>query len=169
MDFAGEKTEQPTPRKLEEAAKKGQFPRSAEVQTVVVLLGTLLAMMFTGEEIWRQLMHAFSGTLAHLHDIPIGFDGMRGYFITGAITVAKCAGPVVLAAMIAGLVAGGMQSRFQTASEILTADWNRVNPVEGLKRVFSFRSAVPTSIAILKLSAVIALTYGQVVSVLKDP
>jgi flagellar biosynthesis protein FlhB len=34
---AGEKTEHPTPRRLEEAIKQGQFPRSAEVQTVFVL------------------------------------------------------------------------------------------------------------------------------------
>ena len=37
----GEKTEQATPRKLEEALKKGQFPRSAEVQTVFVLAAAL--------------------------------------------------------------------------------------------------------------------------------
>jgi flagellar biosynthetic protein FlhB len=40
----GEKTEQPTRKKLEEAHKKGQFARSAEVQTVFVLMGALMAL-----------------------------------------------------------------------------------------------------------------------------
>ena len=47
-EFAGEKTEQPTLRKLEEALKKGQFPRSAEVQTIFVLMGAMLALLFGG-------------------------------------------------------------------------------------------------------------------------
>ena len=52
----GEKTEQPTPRKLEEALKHGQIARSAEVQTAFVLLGALAALTFAGPEIWRQLV-----------------------------------------------------------------------------------------------------------------
>jgi flagellar biosynthetic protein FlhB len=54
----GEKTEQPTPRKLEEAIKKGQIARSAEVQTVFVLVGALAALTFAGREIWAQLVGA---------------------------------------------------------------------------------------------------------------
>ena len=49
-EYPGEKTEQPTPRKLEDAAKKGQYARSSEVQTVIVLTSGLVAMM------WLRLM-----------------------------------------------------------------------------------------------------------------
>jgi flagellar biosynthetic protein FlhB len=169
MEFNGEKTEQPTQRKLEDALKKGQVPRSAEVQTVFVLGGAMLAMMLAGQEIWRQIIHAYTATLGHLHDIPLSLDGMQGYGVTGALVVLKCLWPVVLAAMVGGLLAGGMQSRFQTASEALAADWNRIDPVAGLKRVFSMRNGVPTLMAMLKLGAIIALTYSQVLSILHDP
>src|SRR5712691_7525845 len=136
MDFAGEKTEQPTARKLEEASKRGQFARSAEVQTIFVLGGAMLSMMLAGQEIWSQIVHAFTATLGHLHEIPLSLDGMQGYAINGALVLTKCVWPLVLAAMLGGLLAGGMQSRFQTASEALTADWTRLNPVAGLQRVF---------------------------------
>src|SRR2546430_43704 len=129
MEFAGEKTEQPTPRKLEEALKKGQLPRSAEVQTVFVLTGTMLAFMLAGGEIWRQIVHAFNATLSHLHETPLTLDSMQGYSINGALVVIQCVWPIILAAMLGGLLAGGMQSRFQTASDVLTVDWNRLNPV----------------------------------------
>src|SRR6266705_2358405 len=98
-EFFGEKTEQPTPRRLEEAARKGQFPRSAELQTVAVLFGALLALMFTGQETWSQLIRAF-GTLGHLHDLALTFDGMQGYCISGALAVGKCVGPIVLGTMV---------------------------------------------------------------------
>src|SRR5260221_7860750 len=62
-----------------------------------------------------------------------------------------------------------MQSRFQTASDVLRGDWTRLDPVAGLKRVFSMRSGVPTLLALVKLLAILALTYSQVLSILNDP
>ena len=53
---AGEKTEQATPRRLEEALKKGQFACSPEVQTFFVIMAGLLALKFTGGELWNRLV-----------------------------------------------------------------------------------------------------------------
>src|SRR5262245_56009182 len=100
MEFSGEKTEQPTLRRLEEASKRGQFPRSAEVQTVVVLGAAMLALMFVGHESWRHIVLTFHGTLGHLHDIPLTFDGMQGYAIQSAWVVGKCVWPIVIAATL---------------------------------------------------------------------
>src|SRR6266404_5627476 len=169
MTFGGEKTEQPTPRRLEEALKKGQFPRSAEVQTVSVLLGAMMAMLLAGPEIWRQFVLTFAGTLGHLHEFSMTHDAMQGLAIKAFLTVGSCVWPILLAALVAGLLAGGMQSRFQTASEALSADWSRVNPISGLKRLFSFRSGTATLISLLKISVIFALSYGRIKSILNDP
>jgi len=168
-ESAGEKTEQATPRKLEEALKKGQIARSAEVQTVFVLLFAIAALAFTGKDTWRQFVSAIVMTFSHLHDTDIGVNNLQGYAITGVLVFLRCAGPVVLACALGGLLAGGIQNKFNTASEALTPDWNRVNPVEGFKKIFSFRSAPTTGIAIVKLLFIIALTYNEIVKVLNDP
>jgi len=165
----GEKTEQPTPRKLEEALKKGQIARSAEVQTAFVLLGALAALTFAGPEIWRQLVGASVMTFSHIGDTPLTISTLQGYAVTGTLVFLKCAGPVVIATMAAGLLAGALQNRFNTASEALTPNWERVNPIEGFQRVFSFRSAVPTLIAIVKFIVIAALTWSQVRAILNDP
>jgi flagellar biosynthesis protein FlhB len=166
---AGEKTEQATPKKLEEAQKKGQGPRSAEVQTVFVLLGGLAALAFTGRDTWKQLVGATVMTFGHLHDTALTSNALQGYAISGSLVFLRCAGPVVLATAVCGLLAGSIQNKFQTASEVLTPDWNRVNPIEGFKRIFSMRSAPTTGIAIGKLLFIIALTYNEVLKVLHDP
>jgi len=165
----GEKTEQPTQRKLEEAIKQGQTPRSDEVQTVFVLLGAIAALSFSGRESWHQLVNAMVQTLGHLYDTPLSANSLQAYGVTGILFVLKCAGPIVLATMLGGLIAGGIQNRFQTASEVLSPNWNRINPIEGFKRLFSARSLVPTSIAFVKFSVVIALTYSEIQKVLSDP
>ena len=169
MSEVAEKTEQPTQRKLEDAQKRGQIPRSAEVQTVLVLLGGLMALLFFGGETWQLLAGVFTVTLGHLHDTPLTGSSLQGYAIQGAVVLLRCVGPVVLATMIGGLVAGGLQSRFQTASEALQVNWERLDPVAGLQRVFSMRSAVPTAIAFVKLAVILLLTYGTVQMVLGDP
>ena len=165
----GEKTEQPTPRRLEEAIKHGQIPRSAEVQTVFVLMGSLAALTFAGQEIWQRLVGTMVLTLGHLHDTPLSVNSLQGYAVSGTLLLLKCVGPVVVATLLGGLLAGAIQNRFQTASEALTPDWNRVNPVTGFQRVFSGRMLVPTAISITKFTFIIALTYSEVRSILSDP
>jgi len=168
-ESAGEKTEQATPRKLEEALKKGQIAHSAEVQTVFVLLFAIAALTFTGKDTWRQLVSTIVMTFSHLNDTNLSVNNLQGYAISGVFVFLRCAGPVVLACALGGLLAGAIQNKFNTASEALTPDWNRVNPVEGFKKIFSFKSAPTTAIAIVKLLFIIALTYNEVVKVLNDP
>jgi flagellar biosynthesis protein FlhB len=168
-EFQGEKTEQPTPRRLEEAAKHGRFPRSAEVQTIFVLLAGMLALTFTGQETWRSLIATFNGTLGHLHQFNLSLDAMQGYGIRSALVLIQCVAPVVIATALGGLLAGGIQTRFQTASEALRVDWARLDPMTGFKRVFSIEAAAPTIVAFLKLAVVLGLTYGQVKAVLENP
>jgi flagellar biosynthesis protein FlhB len=165
----GEKTEQPTPRRMEEALKKGQIARSSEVQTVFVLMGALAALAFAGREIWQQFVSVTVLTLGHLHDTTITTSSLQGYGVSGVFVLLKCVGPVILATVLGGLVAGGIQNRFNTASEVLTPDWTRVSPVEGFKRLFSGRMMVPTLIGAVKFIFVLAVTYSQIRSVLNDP
>jgi flagellar biosynthetic protein FlhB len=166
---SGEKTEQPTQRKLEEAVKHGQTPRSGEVQTVFVLFGGVAALTFCGRETWHLFVNTEVQTLSHLHSTAITADSLQGYAVTGALMVFKCAGPFVIITMLAGLLAGAIQNRFQTASEVLAPDWNRLNPVEGFKRLFSMRAVVPTAVAAVKFTVVLALTYSEIRAVLSDP
>lgn len=165
----GEKTEAPSQRKLEDAQKRGQIAKSAEVQSAVVLLAGLTALGFAGRETWELLARCVAGVLGHLHDTPITVDVLQGQAVVGAFLAVKCLWPVVLAAIVAGLLAGGVQTGFQTHSEALRVNWERLNPVAGFQRVFSFRSAVPTALALAKLTFIGLLTWSTVKSVLRDP
>jgi len=168
-EHTGEKTEQPTPRRLEDALKKGQIARSAEVQTVFVLLGGLAALSFAGHETWSTLAGATAVMLGHLHDTSISSTSLQGFAVSGVFLVIKCAGPIVLATALAGLLAGAIQNRFNTASEAMTPNWGRLNPVEGFKRIFSANTLIPTATSICKLGFIILLTYSEVRSILNDP
>ena len=165
---SGEKTENATPKRQEEAVRRGEFAKSAEVQTVFVLIGGLMALKMSGAELWRTFLLSQTSILGHLHEISLTADALPNYAIKCALIFATCVSPILIATAVGGLLAGGLQNRFQTASEALTPNWERLNPVEGLKRIFSLRSAVPTGIAALKLVTVIGLCYSKVMSILTD-
>ena len=168
-DDSGEKTELPTQRKLEEAIKRGQTPRSGEVQTVFVMLASVAALSFCGRETWHMFVNTEVATFSHLHTIVITPDSLQGYGLTGSLMLLKCAGPFVIATLLASLTAGAIQNRFQTASEVLAPDWNRVNPLPGFQRLFTTQSLVTTVLAALKFAIVFSLTFSEVRKVLMDP
>jgi flagellar biosynthesis protein FlhB len=169
MSEFAEKTEQPTPRHLEEAQKKGQVPRSSEVQTVLVLLAALAAISFTGRETFLRLVGMFSSSLSHLHDLPLSANTLQAYCLQAMLFVAAVTGPILAATAVGGILAGALQNRFSISSEVVNLDWQRVSPLAGFQRLFSFRQVAPTTVALVKLTIIISLSYAEVHRILSDP
>jgi flagellar biosynthetic protein FlhB len=129
----------------------------------------MLALGFCGRETWRLMTETTASMLGHLHATDLTVNAMQGYAISAVLVLGQCVGPVLAATVTGGLLAGGIQTRFRTTSDALGVNWERLNPVEGLKRIFSMRSTVSTSLGILKLSVVIALCYSVIMKILADP
>jgi flagellar biosynthetic protein FlhB len=168
-EATGEKTEQATPKHLEDALNKGQIARSSEVQTVFVLMGGMLALKFAGPETWRLMGNALVDSFSHLHNTPLSLNAMQGYTVSGALLLGRCLCPILAATMVGGLLAGGIQTRFRSTSDALRVDWERISPINGFKRVFSRAAAVSTVLGVAKLSVVLSLCYGVVKQILQDP
>lgn len=165
----GEKTEQPTPKKLEEALKRGQFAKSAEIQTVFVLTAGLVALLFSGPGMLDQFTRQMTYVYGHLESAELTLDSVHRNVLEGTGFIFKIIWPLITATMVAGVLAGSLQSRFRLTPETLELKGEKLNPVSGLKRVFSFSQGIPTAISIVKLTVIIALTYGVVRGILKDP
>lgn len=166
---AGEKTEAPSPRKLEEAHKRGEFAKSAEMQTVFVMFGGLGGLMFSGPEIWNYLARTVAGSMGHLHDVPLSAAVLQSHAVAGLLGLSQCLWPVITGTIVGGLLAGAIQSRFTTCPEALDFHFERLNPVSGLQRLLSMRSAVPAGLALIKLGLILMLTWSTIREVLGDP
>ena len=167
--FDGDKTEQPTAKRLEEASKHGQFARSPEVQTVFVFVAVLLAFTFSGREMWKQMVAALLAVLGHLHDIVITTDSLQRLAIQGSLLLVSCVATVVLSGMIGSLLAGTIQNRFRTAPEAMESNWERLNPATGFQRIFSTQASVSAALSFAKLALIVTLCYSTVREVLNDP
>jgi len=168
-ESAGEKTEEATPKRQEEAVKKGQIPKSQEIQTVFVLGSAMTALSIFGHEMWERLSGTYRGILGHLHEWEVSFDTMHGYFLNALGVIATTVAPVAVTTVTAALVAGAIQSRFRTASEAIQINWEKLNPVSGLQRIFSLKSTVPTLVGMFKLTIIVGLSYSAVQTIISDP
>jgi len=169
MDTQGEKTENATPKKLADAQKRGQIPKSQEVQTLFVLLAGTLALSFTAREMWAGLIGAQSVVLSNLHDLTLTMDSIPRFSVIGMMHLLGIVLPVCVSIMVAGLIAGGVQSRFQTAPEALEPNVDKINPINGFKKIFSIKSTAPALLAFVKLGIIVSLAYGVVVEIIQDP
>jgi flagellar biosynthetic protein FlhB len=167
-DDQGDKTEEPTQKKLEETFEKGQFARSAEIQTVAVLLAGVAALTASGKHSWDLLSGAL-GMLGHLHEITLSTNAMQEQFVKVFLVFAACVGPTVLAVLVAGAFTGAAQARFKATPEALGFRPERLNPVEGLKRVFGLKNIVPTAVGVVKLSVILWLSYSVIHEILGHP
>lgn len=158
--FAGEKTEKATPRRKDEARKKGQVVKSNELVTVLILALCVLVLQAWVPKIAAEFQNLYTLCVSIIYE-EITLASVQQLVLTALVSVVKMAGPLVLAAMGAGYLANVMQVGFLVVSEPLKFDLNRINPLNGFKRIFSKRGLFELFKALLKTCLVgyVALKY----------
>jgi len=151
--FAGEKTEKATPRRREEARKKGQVAKSNELITVTVLTLSLLALQSWIPAMMRAFNELFRQVFTYTRS-DLTLEKTANLIIEVIITMAKMAGPVLLIALAAGYAANVLQIGFLFTTEPLKFDLKRLSPVRGLQRIFSKRAVAELIKSLLKICLV---------------
>ena len=158
-EATGEKTEAATPRRRQEARERGQVARSTEVNSALILLGTLGALALAGPVMGRTMVEAFQHGLQIGGRPDLGPEDVRRLFLWVAVTVGQVIAPVVLAGLVFGLAAGAMQVGFLVIPENVRFNWARLNPLNGLKGLLSTRGAVELLKAVFKMGTIGIVAY----------
>ena len=130
-----DRTEEPTQKRLNDAAEKGDVAKSQEITTFMALGAMTLAMMLAAGWSARSLTLDLRGFLAHPHLVPDGAAGMLGAGRRALLAgLSALALPVGL--VLAGAVAGSLiQHRPVLSAQSLKPQLSRLSPAAGLKRV----------------------------------
>jgi flagellar biosynthetic protein FlhB len=163
---AGEKTEKPTPKRRDEARKKGQIARSPDLNSIVSLAAIVLVLTTLGPRIVQRLEVALhDGLLLSAHPDLVQAKGLSGLERNVAGTVVGALWPIVLVAILAGVGATALQTRLRPSTQVLKPSFSKLNPMNGVKRLFGPQAAVEAVKQIVKLSvvggAVGTLVWGQ--------
>lgn len=164
-----QKTEQPTEKRLSEAAEKGQFARSQELTVVFTLTAALASLAFTLRQSANDVAEYSVGLFTNFRLMQVNSDTFPLLLGNVLLTCAKVVLPVLVACAGAAMLAGGLQSGFRISHKALSPKLEQLNPVEGLMRLFSKATWVRSGLDLLKLIAIGYALYLGARSLLEDP
>lgn len=154
-----DKTEEPTAKKLSKARNKGQVPKSKELDNWFMLLaGTIVVATYAGY-FMGELSEYLRTYFESVHEIPRTPGGIGPAFYDAFIkSLQLLALPFLLFFMVA-VASGFIQVGPMIASEVLKPDITKLNPVTGLKRLFSTNSLMEFVKGLVKLFAISLAAY----------
>lgn len=160
MDDAGEKTEAATPRRRSEARKKGQVPRSQDLTSALVFLGLLITLRNIGGNSGRIIHEYVLSIFAHINTADFTPRLVMQLWREAVIVLLRAVGPVLLVGMGLGLLVNMVQTGGPVfATQSLTPDFNRINPLSGAKRFVSTRAYVELVKSLFKIGLIGYIAY----------
>ena len=137
-----DKTEEATPKKKQDARKKGQLARSKDVGIACTMVACILVIIvfssFIVNTIIKTMTFYFeSGILTTIDE-----NSIKSITVSVLLKIGICILPVALPIMIAGVAASLMQTGFLLTGEPLKPSFSKLNPLAGFKNMFSKKSLV---------------------------
>ena len=165
----GEKTEEPTSKKLEDARKKGQVAKSQELVSGVSMLTTFVLLKMLMSFLSSGFHDTFHGVYNHIPEIgqtAAGREG-AGSFLSNLFDYALLRTLLIMAPFLAitfltGLVMNLLQFEFKVSGEPLKPKFNKFNPVQGMKKILSKDSIMRFLLSLLKLGLIIAVVWNDI-------
>jgi flagellar biosynthetic protein FlhB len=158
-DSAQEKTEAPTPRRREEARRQGQVAKSTDLSAAVILLGGLLFVALMSDSILGRLLDITRYCLGgNAYEIASPRDMMTTTYNVMSLAV-KIVLPVLFTVLVLALLSVLVQVGFMITFEPLKPSFSKINPISGLKRMFSGKSFMQLVMGIAKAGLLAVVAY----------
>src|SRR6056297_1458672 len=158
-DGPGEKTEDPTPKRKEEARDKGQVAKSKELSGAFVLMGSFLVLYITFSNIISYMQSAMRSYFI-MHEIPsVNIPNSFNMMMEGFFEIGRMVAPVMLAGAIIGGIINFVQTGPLITGEPLVPKLSNINPIEGFKKIFSLKSVVELFKSLAKLTIIVSLSF----------
>ena len=154
-----EKTEQATPKRREDARRKGQVARSSELSSIAILATGLLALSGLGPYMLDQLGVFMIDALTN--GVKVEINSTNLYLHTGSwvLGYARIIVPIVALLVVAALAVNYAQVGLLFTLQPLTPKAERISPFSGIKRIFSSKGLVELAKSLFKIGAVVYVTY----------
>src|SRR5215217_1902315 len=161
-DESGDKTEEPSQKKLDDSRKKGQIWKSKDMSGVAVLVVGLGAVKATWDNLEKEISSLFMFSFDHLARGDDLGDATSQLIYLGIRTLLL----VTLPVLAGGAVIGGLMEFLQVGSlftlDPLMPKLDKLNPLAGLKNMFSKKSLVELLKNLIKISITANVVYGVV-------
>jgi len=163
-----ERTERATAKRRQEARRRGQVALSREIPSTLMLFTLLGVLGLGGTGLLERATRLVAGIYARLHALRLErVEDASALMTELAGEVFALLLPVCLPLLAAGFLGNVFQIGFEAHAEALQPRWSKLNPIAGLKRIFSLRGAVELAKSVVKL-VLVGSVAGAVVWGLRE-
>ena len=157
--FSGEKTEKATPKKRQDARKKGQVVKSQDITSAIVMLMVFIFLFFFAGSLRDELLSFFRQTFIHNIRIEsLTIDSVMHLFTETLIQMAFIIVPIMAIAVVGALAGNFLQFGFLFTLEPMKFDLKKMDPIKGLKKIFSVKAIVELLKSVLKIGFIGSVT-----------
>lgn len=140
-----------TPYKLEKAREKGQVAKSSDVVSTLVFTAAVAFLALQGEALMRSQFQFDRALFVRIDGADTSSAALLPLVPLALNAATTLLAPFFAVLLLAAVVGNVAQTGFVLSLEPLKPDWQRINPVTGFKRVFSWRTLFDGARACLKL------------------
>lgn len=162
--MAGEKTEKPTPKRMQDAREKGQVAKSTDFNSAIVLTTVAMVLSYGGAAMFSTIYGILRYTLGQTLHSPAALQPFSdAQFNTILVSTIQSTTflllPVLIALMTMGVLGNLIQVRPLFAPQAVQPKLDKINPLGGFKRMFSMRSIMEVIKALVKMTIIGASGY----------
>jgi flagellar biosynthesis protein FlhB len=156
-----ERTERATPKRQREAREKGQIARSRELTTFSLLLASGIGILLMGNDIIESILDSMRDSFQLSSDKNFNDNILLDFLITELIKVLTALSPFLILLIAVALLSPIALGGWSFSADAVIAKWERISPISGIKRIFSWKSVIELIKALAKfgLVAAVAVAY----------
>ncbi|WP_028239473.1 flagellar biosynthesis protein FlhB [Stutzerimonas azotifigens] len=152
-----DKSEEPTAKRRQEAREKGQLARSRELNTVAVMIGGIGGLLVSGSSLAQSLMAVMRGSFEVSRETLLQPDAMAQMLLAAGLVALKATLPLLFMLLVASIVGPISLGGWLFSGKAMAPKFSRMNPLSGLKRMFSTHALVELLKALGKFLVVLAV------------
>lgn len=158
--MADEKTEKASPKKRRDERKKGNVFKSQDIIIILSLLGAFYGLKFLFPMMYNSAKTFLELCVNGVSDSKdFASSGGQVYLQQLMIQYMKCSVPMLLLAVVTGILGVGIQTRFLFSMKSLAPKFNRINPIAGFKKLLSIKSVIQLVKSLIKITILLAVLY----------
>ncbi|MCM1252225.1 MAG: flagellar biosynthesis protein FlhB [Clostridium sp.] len=162
----GEKTEEPTSKKLEDARKEGQVAKSKEIANAVELFALFVVLRLWTGYLGSSFVGMFQNIYTQIPEYIKLYDGylpdatFHAVFIRVMVRLLLMIGPVLILGFLVAFICDVAQVKWKPTGKPLQPKFSKLNPINGFKRIFSLNSLMELVKAIAKIAVIVYAVYS---------
>ncbi len=167
-ESGGEKSEEPSARKLSKAREEGQVAKSVEISSVFVLLAAVTSLYAAAGYFYETLSSVFHYNLNFTKVPSFEKSDVVNLLAHHIFVIIKVCLPVMLAVVVMGLIANLAQVGFTISWKALEPKFSRLDPINGFKQKFTSRAVMEFVKTLMKIAIISVVAYYAIKNQLND-